>query len=311
MSNHSILNETSENRLLVFIWEPKSGFIIIGCLLAVWLSIKSYQVIIDYIHAKPIETSVDTLNVALFRNIQLQSLVNLTLTILLHCAQETGEGLAIIVAWIGHNLSDCLILLLVASTILHQVLIMYPHLIAKDLTLAFQLVGSLAVILIIALDIVLFKMEHLPTLYYELRKVPDYQLKPFNLVILLRFVLLCLALPTMFILRLRIYIFHRGRDQTDSKVVSDKSLILILLLIFCTGLGARLGLVNRLAGREVAAYAILNVWPICIMMFSQKLRRYVIRRYDIEQRLRKKMFIVKVIERCLWKNRAVGVEVIS
>ena len=314
MSNHSILNETLANQPLVFKWEARSGLIVTGCLLMVCLSIKTYQVIIDYIDLKPVGTSVDTLNIALFRNLQLQAALNMPLTILLYCTEGTGEGLAMTVAWALTNLSDLFILMLVAVTILHQVLILYPHLIEKDFTQIFQLVGCISVTLFIILDICLWKMGHLPVLYYELRKVPGYELDQSNLTVILRFVLMSLSLPTMFILRLKVYLAHRGRNQQDSKVISDKSLIIILLIMVCIGVAVRVKLVDRLIGKEIAAYSILNVWPICLMIFSSKLREFVLRKYELEQQLKDiqnntfLLALLKIPCLCQKNNNSVDVE---
>ena len=312
MTNGSLENETSDH--LIVKWEPKSGFIVAGCILAAYLSVLCHQTIIDYFKSKPIgnQTSVDTLNVALFRNLQLQSLMNIVVTVLMHCTEGTGVTIAAIVAWPADNLSDLFILILAAISILHQVIILFPHMIEKDLNLAFKLLGVVLVSFCVIPDIFSYKIGHMPTLYYELRKVPNYKFDSFNLNRFLKIVLMFFAIPIISILRLRIYYLYRGQGESDSKVISDKSLVVLLVIMFCTAVAVQAGIAERTFSRDVVAYSILNVWPIFMMVFCQPLRKFVLRKYTMEQRLDrcKKHAIAQVLQilNCYKRNNVVDVE---
>ena len=244
-------------------------------------SIKCFQLIVNYVQSKPPgqKSSIDTLTVILVRNLQLLAIFAILFNCTRDCTLDSGELLAQILMWPVFNLPDSLITLLFVNSVFHQLLILRPHLIEKDFSSWFKVLGVIIITYMVSIDVYYLYVNQIqPPSYYALRRLP---IKAEGLLFRRTILSICLISTTL--LRINIALRNLVDRQPDSKVISEKCLMFLLLMISATSFILWIiGQQYRHAIFRVNEIIIFNIWPILIIFSNQKMRSFVIRKYQNE-----------------------------
>ena len=246
------------------------------------VSIKSFQLIVNYIQSKPPgqKSAVDTLNLILIRNMQLMVVFATFYRWTMDCTLNSGQVLATILTWPTFNVHDSMVLILLASSVFHQLLILYPHLIEKDFNVWFKVLGVVLVSYAVATDIIMFWHGIYPPNYYEMRRLPE----KFEGLIFRRTTLaICLVVTTLLRLNIGLRNIGIGDRQSDSKVIGEKCLLFVIATISGTSFGLlTFGQLYRPIIIQISGAIVLNGWPLVMISSNEKVRSFVKRKYQTE-----------------------------
>ena len=101
--------------------------------------------------------------------------------------------------------------------------------------------------------------------------------------VIFRKTILAVCLGLTVILRLSFVLSNMVHKQTDSKVIGDKSLLVLVVMMSATGLG--LGIIDeqyRHVVLQISGMVILNGWPLVVILSNQNVKSFVTRRYQTE-----------------------------
>ena len=261
-----------------------------------FVSLKSIQLIVDYIQSKPPgqKTSMDTLTIILLKNLQLIGALVIVYGVLRDCTLDSGELLASILMWPMFNTPDTFIILMFAIAGLNQLLILKPHLIEKDFNNWFKVLAVVIITYAILIDAIMYVNGIYPPIYYGMRHQPKTL---DTLIIRDTTVGICFVLT--FLIRLKIFLQKVVDSQPDSKVIGDQNILAMLFLITIINLafglyGPEQRLLLCLANNnyniqpqfkvilEVDGVLLLCCWPITIIISNHNLTAFAKRKYRNE-----------------------------
>ena len=243
------------------------------------LSFKFIQLILDYIKSKPPgqKSPVDTVTTILLLNLHVVNVMWTLHLVIIDCTSDSGETLAMVVSWPLFDSADSLMILLFFATAFHQLLIFYPNLIEKDFTFCFKVLGAFLFTYFIANDIFLLLNQTYPPAYYAMRGLP-FRAES----IAIRNIVFGVSASGSFLLRLNFCIRRNTQDrhQSDSKIVSDKSFLVVAIMISATVLYVWLtNGQNRDTVTRIMAIMLLLVWPVAILLCNEQIKEFSARRH--------------------------------
>ena len=244
------------------------------------VSIKSIQLIVDYIQSKPPgqKTSMDTFTTILLRNLQLLAIVVALYFIIQDCTLDSGELIASILMWPMFNTPDSFIIVMFAITGFNQLLIFKPHLIEMDFKHWFRCLGVVIFTYAILIDTIMHVNGLRPPVYYGMRHLPN-RLES----IIVRDIVCGICFVFAVLIRLKMLVGKVADRLTDSKVISD--LNIMAMFTFITAVNFAFGLYElekRGVILEVDGVLLVCCWPIAIILSNDKVSAFVKRRYQNE-----------------------------
>ena len=279
ISNFSLdSNETElQDGSMVIKKEAMSILLVLVDHFLAFMSLASLQTIVDYIKTKPLgqQTSVDSLNIAFLRLLQVINIIFLIFIVILDCTKDSGDILAKIMMWPFFNSMDFFFVFLNYITIIHQIIIVFPHLIEYDFTKLFKVLVILTIACVVAIDVFCHLKGMFPPTYYTIRQLPVENTR--SPIIIIREVTIFSSVFVQFLVRAWFCCLNIQDGEAGSKVIGDKSMIAVILLIASSVVAVR---VYGWHGKpmRVAATIVLNIWPHFIAMTNKQLKTFTLRR---------------------------------
>ena len=243
------------------------------------VSFQCIQLLLDYIESKPPgqKSFVDTLTKTFLINLNSINILWTLQILVMDLTLDSGKVLAMIFMWPFFNEVDCMMIVSFLCTVFFQVLASYPNLIEKDFTTWLKVFGACLLTYFVAMDTVMHLHGIYPPPYYLMRRLP---FQPQSAIV--RGITFGIFGSGSIILRLKFCIQRNNGEtnQSDSKIVSDKSFLFIIMLLVCTVFYMWLtnGQAKELILRTGASITLL-AWPIAMILGNTQVREFSARKH--------------------------------